>query len=219
MNDIERDYQEDALREATAALTAVEQMISGEPGVGLTVDSLSWLRSVVLDKIEAAQIALSLPADQEPDSVLRTIRLGMNAGAMASLEAELAPRVPVLEDRTLDGLHWLLHMPCPECGEFTIEQTGPGNGDDYGLDHTAVTVHPDRDSYDSPIGTRGGYTEVDLWCPAGHHFALIIANHKGEEFIGCVTERSAATHPEPTLVRWRLRCFGFRNDYSVTLAH
>jgi hypothetical protein len=128
--------------------------------------------------------------------VLRTIRLGMDAGAMASLEAGLAPRPPVLEDRDLDGLHWLLHMPCPECGEFTVEQTGPDDGGDYGLDHTAVTIHTDQDSYDSPIGTRGGYTQVDLWCPAGHRFALIVANHKGEEYIGCVTERSAATYPD-----------------------
>jgi hypothetical protein len=28
-----------------------------------------------------------------------------------------------------------------------------------------------------------------------------------------------AAQIEPTRVRWRLRCFGFRNDYSVTLAH
>lgn len=77
----------------------------------------------------------------------------------------------------VEAIVWLLH--CPVCGDDCVEQMGPGGGD-----HTAVTVHPDRDSYDSPIGTRGGYVAVQLFCPAGHGFDLIIANHKGQEYIG-----------------------------------
>lgn len=45
-------------------------------------------------------------------------------------------------------------------------------------------VFPDRDDYDSPIGTRGGYVQIDLQCSDGHHFALVIGNHKGAEIIG-----------------------------------
>lgn len=72
-------------------------------------------------------------------------------------------------------------LVCPVCGDGCVEQQGPGPGD-----HAAVTVHPDRDAHDSPIGTRGGYVRVELFCPAGHGFDLIIANHKGAEFIGIV---------------------------------
>lgn len=73
---------------------------------------------------------------------------------------------------------WGWKLRCPECGEECVERHG---GDD-----AAVTVHPDRDQYDSPIGTRGGYVKVELFCPAGHGFDLVIANHKGCEFIGVV---------------------------------
>jgi hypothetical protein len=46
-------------------------------------------------------------------------------------------------------LLWELH--CPECSEIGVEQMGRGG------DHEAVTLHSDRDTYDSPINTRGGY--------------------------------------------------------------
>jgi hypothetical protein len=185
--DYEREYHESTLRDAPLVLDAIDKMLDGAPGAYLSVDHLGWLRSVVLDRVEAAQVAIGLDLDQAPESVLQTIRLGMNSGAMALLEEELTPRLPVPEERQIDGVLWLLRVPCPECGEFTVEQTGPDDGPDYGLDHRAVTVHPDRDSYDSPIGTRGGYTQIDLWCPAGHSFALIIANHKGDEYFGAIT--------------------------------
>jgi hypothetical protein len=48
-------------------------------------------------------------------------------------------------------------------------------------------VHPDHDDYDSPIGTRGGYVRVDLECSGGHSYALIVASHKGAEFLGLVS--------------------------------
>jgi hypothetical protein len=51
-------------------------------------------------------------------------------------------------------------------------------------DHTAATVQPDRDRYESPIGTRGGYASIALECVAGHGFDLIVANHKGAEYLG-----------------------------------
>jgi hypothetical protein len=55
-----------------------------------------------------------------------------------------------------------------------------------------VTVHPDRNDYDSPVGTRGGYVRIDLVCGAGHAFSLIIGNHKDTEVIGLVQRREDA---------------------------
>jgi hypothetical protein len=49
-------------------------------------------------------------------------------------------------------------------------------------------IQPDRDGYDSPIGTRGGYVSVALGCGAGHEFYLVIANHKGAEFIAVILQ-------------------------------
>lgn len=66
---------------------------------------------------------------------------------------------------------WLL--VCPECGEEWIEDP----------DSTAI-VHPDRDQYDSPLNTRGGWVQINLVCSRGHTFALVIANHKGVHMIG-----------------------------------
>lgn len=82
-------------------------------------------------------------------------------------------------------LQWQLH--CPECGQPSVDR------EPLGRDHEAVTLHPDRDDYDSPIDTRGGYLHLDLRCVSGHTFALIIGNHKGAEFVGVVT-----TPPAPT---------------------
>jgi hypothetical protein len=50
-------------------------------------------------------------------------------------------------------------LRCPECGEIGVEQIGRGG------DHEAVTLHPDRDAYDSPINTRGGYIRIELSAP------------------------------------------------------
>ncbi|MGA2828723.1 MAG: hypothetical protein ABSF03_21685 [Streptosporangiaceae bacterium] len=78
-------------------------------------------------------------------------------------------------------LQW--QLSCPVCGEDAVDRVGwtQGSGD-----HEAVTMQPDRDDYGSPIGTRGGYLRVDLECVVGHGFALIVANHKGAEFVGVV---------------------------------
>ncbi|MGW7609185.1 hypothetical protein ACWGKW_18300 [Streptomyces sp. NPDC054766] len=74
----------------------------------------------------------------------------------------------------------LWRLKCPACGIDEIERA------DVVGDHEAVTVHPDRDDYDSPLGTRGGYVRVDLTCSDGHGFAFIMGNHKGAEFVGVV---------------------------------
>lgn len=185
---LERDYAEAQLSAAKSALAAVDGMISGEPDAVLSVDDLGWLRVMLLDQIEVAETKLGVEHSQTAESVARTVRLGLDAGILAALEDDEAhvPRhLPEVEDRELPGVHWLLHMPCPECGNPGVEQTVPGD-DDQG-DHRVVTVHPDRDRYDSPIGTRGGYTQIDLWCPAGHQSALVIANHKGDQYIGAIT--------------------------------
>jgi hypothetical protein len=70
---------------------------------------------------------------------------------------------------------------CPVCGAAEVEQ-----GVYSGGDHTAVSVHPDRDAYNSPVGTRGGYVSIALECTAGHRFDLVIANHKGAEYLALV---------------------------------
>ena len=86
------------------------------------------------------------------------------------------------KDNAAGSLYWQLQVPCPDCGQIGVEQPGPwaeawsdaarrhdplpARPDDTG-DHTAVTVHRDRDDYDSPVGTRGGFTQIDLTCPGG----------------------------------------------------
>lgn len=78
------------------------------------------------------------------------------------------------------GVSW--QVLCPKCTDRqpNIDRCDP-NGE-YGRDEIAVTVHPDRDEYDSPAGTRGGYVEIRLTC-GFHDFSLLIGNHKGEEYI------------------------------------
>lgn len=49
-----------------------------------------------------------------------------------------------------------------------------------------MTVQPDRDGYDSPMETRGGYVRIALDCAASHPFELVIANHKGAAYVGVV---------------------------------
>ena len=75
-------------------------------------------------------------------------------------------------------LAWQIN--CPTCGDSTMDRTA------FAPDHEAVTLQPDRDEYDSPIGTRGGYVRVELVCPTGHHHALILANHKGAEILAVI---------------------------------
>lgn len=81
----------------------------------------------------------------------------------------------------LGELVW--QLLCPYCGSDIVDRSVYGG---YGGDHEAVYIEPDKDDYTSPIGTRGGFVQVDLFCPANHRFNLIIANHKGAEFIGLV---------------------------------
>ena len=94
-----------------------------------------------------------------------------------------------MKPRLSEDRDWLIpssrgfQVLCPLCGEVGVEQ---GHSDRDDQEQDAVTVHPDRDEYESPIFTRGGYTEIRLWCSAGHRFALIIANHKGAQFLDAV---------------------------------
>ncbi|MEO5876307.1 MAG: hypothetical protein ABIS86_16610 [Streptosporangiaceae bacterium] len=65
--------------------------------------------------------------------------------------------IPVQHFVSPGVLQW--EVCCPECGIKEIERSGP--------DHEAVTVEPDRDTYSGPLGTRGGYVNVDLYSAAG----------------------------------------------------
>ncbi|MFF4407217.1 hypothetical protein [Streptomyces sp. NPDC001404] len=86
--------------------------------------------------------------------------------------------VPVPHAEGSWNMRW--QLACPACGSDVVDRAG------YAPDHEAVTVHPDRDEYDSPLGTRGGYVRIDLECGEGHGFAFIVGNHKGAEFVGIV---------------------------------
>jgi hypothetical protein len=68
----------------------------------------------------------------------------------------------------------LIH--CPVCLTCQIEDH----------DNTAI-VHEDRDEYDSPAGTRGGYVEIPLECIMGHQIAVLVGNHKGQHYINVVS--------------------------------
>lgn len=73
---------------------------------------------------------------------------------------------------------------CPACGEDCIEQ---GGLPEVPREQWAVSVHEDLDDYEArnPLSTRGGYTEVRLWCSAcSERFRLVTANHKGAQFLG-----------------------------------
>lgn len=86
--------------------------------------------------------------------------------------------VPVQKETQEWSMQW--QLKCPACGTESVENK------DFAPDHEVATVNPDRDDYDSPLGTRGGYVRVDLTCGEGHGFAFIIGNHKGAEFLGVV---------------------------------
>ncbi|MFE9976090.1 hypothetical protein ACFYRD_36605 [Streptomyces hirsutus] len=93
-----------------------------------------------------------------------------------------------------DTLVW--QLACPQCaapeierGDFDEESGSvPYDSDDDspGGDETSVTVHPDRGEYASPVGTRGGFVEIRMWCAGGHAFQLVVANHKGAEYVAVV---------------------------------
>ena len=71
-----------------------------------------------------------------------------------------------------------VELLCPVCGDHVEQdQDAPGS----------IVVHPDRDEYESPIGTRGGFTKIELFCAGGHGFDLIIGNHKGSQMFGVVS--------------------------------
>ncbi|WP_097882709.1 hypothetical protein [Streptomyces sp. st140] len=90
------------------------------------------------------------------------------------------PHEEIMVPSHMDGTGVRWQLMCPGCGTQNVENAN------YAPDHEVISVQPDRDEYDSPIGTRGGYVSVDLECDAGHSFALVVGNHKGAEFVGVV---------------------------------
>ncbi|MBD0671646.1 hypothetical protein [Streptomyces sp. CBMA156] len=91
----------------------------------------------------------------------------------------------ILAPSTHSGPVWSRQwqLMCPACGDEIIDRANRGP------DHESVTVSPDRDEYDSPLGTRGGYVRIDLECSGGHSFAFVIGNHKGAEFLGVIPSK------------------------------
>lgn len=77
---------------------------------------------------------------------------------------------------------------CPNCGESAIDRYKKDDPEYYPMaasDHEAVTVHPDRDNYEpgNPLRSRGGWVQIDLFCPCSPDDVLVLAigNHKGTE--------------------------------------
>lgn len=79
-NPISDEYHRDHLGDGTRILAVVDGKIGGQPAADLSLYDLGWLRATLLDSIERDEIALGLPHSQTPESVRRTIRLGMDAG-------------------------------------------------------------------------------------------------------------------------------------------
>ena len=55
-------------------------------------------------------------------------------------------------------------------------------GETYGMEagETVHAVGPDRDEYDSPAGSRGGWIETRGDCSCcGQRYSFIVGNHKG----------------------------------------
>lgn len=68
---------------------------------------------------------------------------------------------------------------CPICREESYMEGGD----------SPVEVGPDRDEYESPIGTRGGWLATRPWCSnCWVDFRLVIANHKGTILLGMVKD-------------------------------
>jgi hypothetical protein len=76
---------------------------------------------------------------------------------------------------------------CPACGEVD----GMEDGD------TIYAVGPDRDEYDSPARTRGGWVETRGTCSmCGHIYSLVIGNHKGALAV-MIASLGPAPEPHP----------------------
>lgn len=141
------------------------------------------LREIAARALAAAPV--TEPERQAAEMVARALPWKRGHHILEPVEQHdwVAAGAPPLPEETRPKAEWQIEwcLLCPECGDSCVEQGAGG-----GADHTAVEVHPDRDAYDSPIGTRGGFVRVKLFCPSGHGFDLIIANHKGSEAIAVV---------------------------------
>lgn len=77
---------------------------------------------------------------------------------------------------------------CPWCENNLLDRikVNPDGTWNWAIcyDDESVYVHPDRDEYDSPARTRGGYVRIDhfcLNCEVGISF--FVANAKGMEYL------------------------------------
>ena len=100
------------------------------------------------------------------------------------------------QEKIIEGAPWMQsadgvavwQLACPECAETEIEQP-----EDTGA--PGVATHPAKDG-GSPVGTDGGYTEFQFRCRACHQFRLIVAPHKGTQFIGVVQAGAPAANSD-----------------------
>lgn len=88
---------------------------------------------------------------------------------------ELRPHAEAVQPVKADlpeTLQWQVH--CPRCADAGIER---------GIAHAETVVDRAIGTRPSPIVGDNGWVSVSLHCAAGHGFELVVANHKGAEYI------------------------------------
>ena len=75
-----------------------------------------------------------------------------------------------------DGSGYPWRVLCPVC-RFDYTHFAP---DDVHVEAT--------DDYTSPIGNRGSWIAVPMWCEEGHSWRLVIGFHKGQTFLDTVPD-------------------------------
>jgi hypothetical protein len=74
-------------------------------------------------------------------------------------------------------------VACPVCG-FDYNHAG------------TPEVLDGEDNYATKLGPRGNVIRIPFWCEDGHHWVLLIGQHKGREFMGAVHESTDPPDPD-----------------------
>ena len=97
--------------------------------------------------------------------------------------AETRSRVKTEPVRFHDEV-WLRNLAplaCPQCGDVYCH---------FDLDHVENT-----DDYTCPLGTRGSWVSLAMWCEScPYRWSLITGFHKGQTYLGTVGRRELRSH-------------------------